>query len=96
VGRKVGVDLWNFAGPEGEGSLARVVDFVIPAATGSEAWAFPELDFKAYAAADIIRAAADAGHGRAREVVSMIQTPPAGDIWLLRPAPEQLDAVKLD
>ncbi|CAL5869133.1 uncharacterized protein PFLUO_LOCUS3361 [Penicillium psychrofluorescens] len=96
VARKAGVDLWNFAGPGGEGSISRAVDFLIPAATSSKAWAFPELDFKAYAAADIIRAAADAGHRRAREAVGRIQMPPAGDLWLLRPAPEQLDAVKVD
>ncbi|KAJ5612071.1 hypothetical protein N7510_005265 [Penicillium lagena] len=96
VGRKVGVNLWDFAGPGGEGSIARAVDFVIPAATNSDIWAFPELDFKAYAAADIIRAAADAGHKRAKEAVGRLQLPPSDDLWLLRPAPEQLDAVKVD
>jgi hypothetical protein len=96
VGRKAWVDLWKFAGPGGEGSIVRAVDFLIPAAMDSEAWAFPELDFKAYAAADIIRTAADAGHGRAREAVGKIQMPPADDLWLLRRAPEQLDAVNVD
>ncbi|KAJ5910350.1 hypothetical protein N7504_004993 [Penicillium tannophilum] len=95
VGRKVGVDLWEFEGPKGEGSIARAIDFVIPAAIGSQKWAFPELGFKAYAAADIIRVAADTGHVRAKEVVHMIDTP-QGDLWSLRPAPEQLDAVKVD
>ncbi|KAJ5928339.1 hypothetical protein N7466_007295 [Penicillium verhagenii] len=96
VGRKVGVDLWKFEGPEGEGSIARAIDFVIPAATGSEVWAFPELGFKAYAAADLVRVAADMGHERARKVVHLIYPPPEGDLWALRPAPEQLDAVKVD
>ncbi|KAJ5297027.1 uncharacterized protein N7443_007920 [Penicillium atrosanguineum] len=95
VGRKVGIDLWKLAGSRGEGSISRAVDFVIPAAIGSEMWAFPELGFKAYAAADIIRTAADAGHERAKGAVCEIQMPP-GDLWLLRPAPEQLDAVKVD
>ncbi|KAJ5460081.1 uncharacterized protein N7458_001633 [Penicillium daleae] len=93
LGRKVGVDLWAFVGPGEKGSIARAVDFLIPAATGSQAWAFPELCFKAYAAADIIRAAADAGHEGAREVVGRIQLP-TRDLWVLRPAPEQLDAVQ--
>ncbi|KAJ5765695.1 hypothetical protein N7520_005254 [Penicillium odoratum] len=96
VGQHVGVDLWKFTGSGGEGSIASAVDFIIPAATDSEVWAFPELGFKAYAAADIIRTAANAGHRRAKQVSSRIQMPPAGDLWPLRPAPEQLDAVKVD
>ncbi|OOQ81937.1 alginate lyase [Penicillium brasilianum] len=96
VGQKLGVDLWKFAGPGGEGSISRAVDFIIPVATGSGSWPYPELGFKAYAAADIIRTAATAGHQRAKEALDLLQMPPAGDLWPLRPAPEQLDGVVVD
>ncbi|CEJ54957.1 hypothetical protein PMG11_01243 [Penicillium brasilianum] len=96
VGQKLGVDLWKFAGPGGEGNISRAVDFIIPVATGSGSWPYPELGFKAYAAADIIRTAATAGHQRAKEALGLLQMPPAGDLWPLRPAPEQLDGVVVD
>jgi hypothetical protein len=95
IGRKVGVDLWKLSGSRGEGSISRAIDFVIPAAIDGRRWAFPELKLKAYAAADIIRVAADCGHEGAIKVIGKIQKPPT-DLWLLRPAPEQLDAVKVD
>ncbi|KAJ7188778.1 alginate lyase-domain-containing protein [Mycena filopes] len=92
VGKKVGVDLWGYTGPQGQ-SINGAVDFVIPAATGAAAWAFPELNFTAFAASDIVHAAADAGNAQAIAAVGKVPTPPGGDLWLLRPAVEQLDPV---
>ena len=81
--------------PQGQ-SINKAIDYIIPVATGSESWPFEELQFKAFAAADIIRAAADAGHDKARRAVDKLELPPEGDLWPLRPAPEQLDPVKID
>jgi hypothetical protein len=92
IGRHVGVDLWHYTTPGG-GTLSKAVDFVVPAATGQAAWTYPELQFQAFAADDVIHAAADAGDRTARAAVSKLQTPPGGDLWLLRPAPEQLDPI---
>ncbi|WP_370367692.1 alginate lyase family protein [Catenulispora sp. GP43] len=92
IGRHVGVDLWHYTTPGG-GTLFKAVDFVVPAATGQAAWTYPELQFQAFAADDDIHAAADAGDRTARAAVAHLQTPPGGDLWLLRPAPEQLDPI---
>jgi hypothetical protein len=92
IGRHVGVDLWHYTTPGG-GTLFKAVDFVVPAATGQAAWTYPELQFQAFAADDDIHAAADAGDRTARAAVGHLQTPPGGDLWLLRPAPEQLDPI---
>lgn len=93
VVQKIGVDLWSYSGPEGQG-IAKAIEYIIPAATGSAPWGHPELQFRAYAAADIIRTAARAGHAASRAVIDKLETPPDGDLWPLRPAPEQLDPVK--
>ncbi|OIW32800.1 chondroitin AC/alginate lyase [Coniochaeta ligniaria NRRL 30616] len=93
VAQKVGVDLWAYKGPKGQG-ITKAIEYLIPAATRSAPWHHPELQFKAYAAADIVRAAATAGHQASREVIHELGTPPEGDLWQLRPAPEQLDPVK--
>jgi hypothetical protein len=95
VAQKVGVDLWSYDGPEGQ-SITRAIEYIIPAATGDASWKHPEMQFKRYAAADVIRAAARAGHEVSRAVVDRLQTPPEGDLWSLRPAPEQLDPVKTE
>ncbi|KAH8913103.1 chondroitin AC/alginate lyase [Coniochaeta sp. PMI_546] len=95
VVQKIGVNLWFYNGPEGQG-ITKAIEYVIPAATGSAQWEHPELQFKAYAAADIIRAAANAGHEPSRAVTDKLETPPECDLWPLRPAPEQLDPVKTD
>jgi hypothetical protein len=92
IGQHVGVDLWRYEGPQGQ-SIDDAVDFIIPAASNSTPWAYPELDFLAYGATDIIHAAADAGNEMAKAAVSKLQSPPGGDLWLLRPASEQLDAI---
>lgn len=92
IGRHVGVDLWHYSTPAG-GTLFKAVDFVVPAATGQAAWTYPELQFQAFAAVDDIHAAADAGDRTARAAVAKLPTPPGGDLWLLRPAPEQLDPI---
>lgn len=93
IGKKFDVDLWRYKGLQGQ-SINAAVDFIIPSAIGSVAWEFPELDFNAFAASDIVHAAADAGNPRAKEAVSMLQTPPRADLWALRPAAEQLGLVK--
>lgn len=92
IGRQVGVDLWGYRGPQGQ-SLFKAVDYLLPAATGAAAWPHPELEFYRYAASDVVHAAADAGDQKARAAVPRLQAPPAGDLWLLRPAAEQLDSI---
>ncbi|KAL6863532.1 alginate lyase domain-containing protein [Trichoderma novae-zelandiae] len=94
VARKVGVDLFAYRGPEGQ-TLFGAVDFVVPAATGGAAeWAFPELGFTQYAATDNVRAAAQEGDAAARRAVARgLVGPPGGDVFGLRPAPEQLDSI---
>ncbi|KAJ7350592.1 alginate lyase-domain-containing protein, partial [Mycena albidolilacea] len=92
IAKKVGVDLWGYEGAQGQ-SINQAIDFIIPAATGAEGWNFPELNFTAFAASDIIHASADAGNAAARRAVSQVPAPPGGDLWLLRPAVEQLDPV---
>jgi hypothetical protein len=92
VGQHVGVDLWHYTTPDG-GSVLKSVDFLIPAATGTAPWTYPDLNFQPFAATDVIHAAADAGDRTAKAAVPHLASPPGGDIWLLRPAPEQLDPV---
>ncbi|MEV7400864.1 alginate lyase family protein [Streptomyces sp. NPDC091267] len=92
IGRQVGVDLWAYEGPQGQ-SLFKAVDYLLPAATGESAWPHPELEFHRYAASDIVHAAADAGDAQARAAVGLLETPPGGDLWALRPAAEQLDSI---
>ncbi|MEV7289624.1 alginate lyase family protein [Streptomyces sp. NPDC093252] len=92
IGRNVGVDLWRHRGPEGQ-SLAAAVRHLLPAATGGEPWPHPELDFRRYAATDVVHAAADAGDRAARSALARLEAPPGGDLWALRPAPEQLDSI---
>jgi hypothetical protein len=59
-----------------------------------EAWQFPEKGFEPYAACDVIHCAADEGNLAAKTALSKLQAPPGGDLWVLRPAVEQLDPVK--
>ncbi|MFE5185884.1 alginate lyase family protein [Streptomyces sp. NPDC056628] len=92
IGRNVGVDLWAYQGPE-EQSLFKGVDYLLPAATGAAAWPHPELEFHRFAATDVVHAAADAGDRRARQAVPLLEEPPGGDLWALRPAAEQLDSI---
>ncbi|NNN30982.1 alginate lyase family protein [Streptomyces sp. S3(2020)] len=92
IGRHVGVDLWSYRGPDGQ-SLSRAVDYLLPAATAAAPWPHPELDFLRYAATDVVHAAADAGDSRARRAVPLLEEPPGGDLWALRPAAEQLDSI---
>ncbi|MEU1939459.1 alginate lyase family protein [Streptomyces coeruleorubidus] len=92
IGRNAGVDLWAHQGPEGE-SLFKAVGYLLPAATGAAAWPHPELQFRRYAATDVVHAAADAGDRRAQRAVRSLEEPPGGDLWVLRPAAEQLDSI---
>ncbi|MGW2722452.1 alginate lyase family protein [Streptomyces sp. NPDC001492] len=92
IGRHVGVNLWAYQGPDGQG-LFKAVDYLLPAATGSTAWPHPELEFHRYAASDVVHAAADAGDKAAQQAVPKLEAPPAGDLWELRPAAEQLDSI---
>ncbi|KAJ7030027.1 alginate lyase-domain-containing protein [Mycena alexandri] len=84
--------LWGYKGPQGQ-SIFGAVDFIIPAATGASQWQYPDLNFTAFSASDVIHAAADAGDPKAVAAVGKVPTPPGGDLWLLRPAAEQLDAL---
>ncbi|OPF79430.1 alginate lyase [Streptomyces antioxidans] len=92
IGKQIGVDLWHYTG-SGGANLFKAVDVLLPAATGAEPWPYPELDFRAYAASDIVHAAADAGDRKARAALPKLQPPPGGDLWALRPAVEQLDSI---
>ncbi|MGW5033763.1 alginate lyase family protein [Streptomyces nigra] len=92
IGRHVGVDLWAYRGPDGQ-SLFKAVDHLLPAATGAAPWPHPELEFHRFAATDVAHAAADAGDRRARQAVPLLEEPPGGDLWALRPAAEQLDSI---
>lgn len=92
IGEHVGVNLWKYRGPEGQ-SLFQAVDYLLPAATGAADWPHPELEFARYAATDVVHAAADAGDRQARRAVPALEEPPGGDLWLLRPAAEQLDSI---
>ncbi|MFG2378190.1 alginate lyase family protein [Streptomyces sp. NPDC048504] len=92
IGRHVGVNLWTYQGPDGQG-LLKAVDYLLPAATGAAAWSHPELEFYRYAASDVVHAAADAGDAKAKAAVPKLEAPPGGDLWALRPAAEQLDSI---
>jgi hypothetical protein len=92
IGRNAGVDLWAYQGPDQE-SLFKAVGYLLPAATGAAAWPHPELEFRRYAATDVVHAAADAGDRRAQRAVRSLEEPPGGDLWVLRPAAEQLDSI---
>ncbi|MCX4879445.1 alginate lyase family protein [Streptomyces sp. NBC_00847] len=92
IGRHVGVNLWSYQGPDGQG-LLKALDYLLPAATGASPWPHPELEFHRYAASDVVQAAADAGDRAAQKAVPKLETPPGGDLWALRPAAEQLDSI---
>jgi hypothetical protein len=91
VGRTVGVDVWGYTAPGG-GNLFKAVDLLLPAATtGQSAWPYPELTFNAYAALDVVHAAAAAGDRNARAALPHVPLPPVGDRWPVRPAADFLD-----
>ncbi|MEE1798437.1 alginate lyase family protein [Streptomyces sp. JV176] len=90
TGRQLGVNLWAYEGPQGQ-NLRKAVRTLLPTATGTANWPYPELEFYRYAATDIVHAAADAGDRAARAAIPRLQPPPGGDLWALRPAAEQLD-----
>ncbi|KAJ7716518.1 alginate lyase-domain-containing protein [Mycena metata] len=92
IAKHVGVDLWGYKGAQGQ-SIFGAVDFIIPAASGAAQWQYPDLNFTAFSASDVIHAAADAGDSKAIAAIGKVPTPPGGDLWLLRPAAEQLDAL---
>ena len=93
IAEKLGINLYKYKGPQGQ-TLFAAVDAIIPAAVnGQKDWPFEELEFLRYAATDNVHAAANAGYAPARKVVRKLQPPPGGDIFRLRPAPEQLDNI---
>lgn len=92
IGEHVGVDLWAHRGPDGQ-SLFGAVRYLLPAATGAAPWPHPELEFHRFAASDVVHAAADAGDAAARKALPLLQEPPGGDLWAVRPAAEQLDSI---
>lgn len=86
------MNLWAYRGPDGQ-NLFKAVDHLLPAATTAVVWPHQELEFRRYAATDVVHAAADAGDARARRAVPLLEPPPGGDLWALRPAAEQLDSI---
>ncbi|SEF30838.1 Alginate lyase [Amycolatopsis pretoriensis] len=91
IGKHVGVDLWHYTAPSGA-SLFKAVDYLIPGATTGQ-WPYPELDFRQYAALDVLHAAADAGDKAARTALPRVPVEPGGDLYPVRPAAEQLDDI---
>ncbi|MGK3199590.1 alginate lyase family protein [Amycolatopsis sp. MEPSY49] len=91
IGKHVGVDLWHYTAPSGA-TLFKAVDFLIPGATTGQ-WPYPELDFRQYAALDVLHAAADAGDKAARTALPRVPVQPGGDLYPVRPAAEQLDDI---
>lgn len=91
IGKHVGVDLWHYTAPSGA-TLFKAVDFLIPGATTGQ-WPYPELDFRQYAALDVLHAAADAGDKAARTALPRVPVEPGGDLYPVRPAAEQLDDI---
>lgn len=93
IAKKVGVDLYSHHGPKGQ-SLFKAVDVTVPAAVnGADKWPYEDLEFQRFAATDNIHAATDAGLWSAQRAVSHLEPPPGGDIYVLRPAPQQLDSI---
>ena len=92
---KLGVNLWNYEGAQGC-SINKAVDFIVQYATGDSEikWMFPELRFEAFAANDIIHAAAEAGNWKANAALSKLPVRQEAELWELRPAVEQLDFIK--
>ncbi|UKZ57209.1 hypothetical protein TrVGV298_011061 [Trichoderma virens] len=77
VAKKVDEDLWSYRGPQGQG-ITKAIEYIIPAATGDATWTYEEYQFERYAAADVIRAAADAGHEQSKQAIAKIETPLGG------------------
>lgn len=93
IADKVDVDLFHYKGPDGQ-SLFKAVNVTIDAAVnGASAWPYEDLEFTKYAATDNIHAAAQARLCRAKAALPSLQAPPGGDIFVLRPAPQQLDSI---
>ncbi|WAU81937.1 alginate lyase family protein [Streptomyces sp. Qhu-G9] len=92
IGKHLGVNLWKYRGPDGQ-SLFKAVHYLLPASTAAAVWPHTELEFHRYAATDVVHAAADAGDRQAQKAVPSLEEPPGGDLWLLRPAAEQLDSI---
>jgi hypothetical protein len=93
IGQHVGVDLWHYKSPTG-GSILGAVDYLIPGATqGQSVWPYPEMDFRQYAAVDVLHAAALNGDKAAKSALAHTPTEPGGDLFPIRPAAEQLDDI---
>ena len=89
TGQKVHVDLFSYKGPVGQ-SILKAVEFLVPAAVdGEQAWPHKDTIFKPYAATDNVQAAARAG-STISQAVEALPAPPGGDLFALRPAPQQL------
>jgi hypothetical protein len=95
IAKKVGIDIWSYQGAQGQ-SINKAVDFLIPYAIdkNNTQWIFPEIKFEAFAANDIIHAAAEAGNSNANAALDKLSVEPGGGLWCLRPAVEQLDPIK--
>ncbi|KAJ7125166.1 alginate lyase-domain-containing protein [Mycena epipterygia] len=66
----------------------KAVNFILLAGTGAAPWAYPELE----SASDIVHASSDAGNLNAARALGKVPAPSGGDLWLLRPAVDQLYA----
>jgi hypothetical protein len=87
-GGSLGAGLWSYKAPGG-GSLRAAVDFLVPAATGAQAWTAGKqvTAFDPTEALPVLHAAADAGDATARDAIARVATGgTAADGWLLAPA----------
>ena len=90
MGQRLDVDLFGYKGPQGQ-SIFTAVQFLMPAALhGEDGWPRKDIDFKIQAATDVLHASADAGFGPAQEIVGKLVAPLDGDLFGLRPAPQQV------
>lgn len=95
IGDRLGIDLWNYRGPQGQ-SLQTAVSYLAPYA-GGQAWPWPKTSsaLELYAAYDIMHYGADKGLQAAKNVVDKVPTPPGGSIWKMAPAVRQLDSTNV-
>lgn len=93
VANKMGLDMYRYKGSKGQ-NLFQAVNITLDAAVnGQEDWPYEDLEFTRYAATDNVHAAAQAGLCGAQRAAKHLQVPPGGDIFVLRPAPQQLDSI---
>jgi hypothetical protein len=82
AGRHICINLWSYGATDGA-TIAKAVDFLIPAAIGQSAWTYRDLDvFNPSMALDKIHAAAtEGGDANATAALAKVPAPSGGDLW---------------